>query len=115
MAAEKVNLLTMYQKWSYLDKNNNYVSIPRVGRYINGSENTATQGGQSVDFLSTEKSLIGKDVIPGFKAKSPKGTTYFPTTDNETMEKVRVGETGGTHNVPRYYSSKKYTDTFVRE
>lgn len=113
MASEKVNLLSMYEKWSYLDKNNNYVSIPRPGRYINGSENTAN--GQAVDFLSTEKSQIGRDVIPGFKNRAKKNETQYPISDEKTLEIARKQETDGTHNVPRYYSSKKYTDSFIRE
>lgn len=113
MASEKVNLLTMYEKWSYLDKNNNYVPIPKPGRYTQGTENTAQ--GQAVDFLSTEKSIIGKDAIPGFKNRAKKGESQFPLTDEGTLEKVRIADTGGSHAVPRYYASKKYTDSFIRE
>ena len=113
MASEKVNLLTMYEKWSYLDKNNNYVKIPTPGRYTAGTENTAN--GQAVDFLSTEKSLIGKDAIKGFVNRAKKGETQYPLEDEKTMEIARKQETDGTHSVPRYYSSKKYTDSFIRE
>lgn len=113
MAAEKVNLLTMYEKWSYLDKNNNYVPIPKPGRYTAGTENTAN--GQAVDFLNTIKSTIGKDVIPGFINRAKKGETQFPLTDEDTLEKARISETGGSHSVPRYYSSLKYSQAFVRE
>lgn len=113
MASEKVNLLTMYEKWSYLDKNNNYVPIPRPGRYTAGTENTAD--GQAVDFLSTEKSIIGKDVVAGFKNRAKKNETQYPITDEGTLEKARISETGGTHAVPRYYSSLKYSQAFVRE
>jgi hypothetical protein len=113
MAAEKVNLLTMYEKWSYLDKNNNYVPITRPGRYVNGSENTAD--GQAVDFLSTEKSLIGKNVIPGFINRAKKYATQYPLSDEKTLEIARKQETDGTHNVPRYTSNLRYSQAFIRE
>lgn len=113
MAAEKVNLLTMYEKWSRLDKNNNYVPITNPGKYIAGTENTAD--GQAVDFLSTKKSLIGKNVIPGFVNRSKKYQTQYPLGDESVLEIARKQDTDGTHNVPRYYSSEKYTDKFVRE
>jgi hypothetical protein len=111
--AEKVNLLTMYEKWSRLDKNNNYVAITRPGKYINGAENTAD--GQSVDFLSTKNSVIGKDVIPGFVNKSKKYESAYPLSDEDTLEKSRKQETDGTHSVPRYNVNGKYSSVFVRE
>lgn len=113
MAAEKVNLLTMYERWSYLDKNNNYVPIPKPGRFVNGAENKAD--GQSVDFLSTEKSLIGRDVIPGFKNRAKKYDTQYPLSDEKTLEIARKQETDGTHNVPRYSSNLRYSQAFIKE
>lgn len=106
-------LLDLYKTWSKTDKNGNKVPIGKPGQYIAGTENTAN--GQAVDFLSTEKSLIGKNVIPGFIPHRKKYQSDYPITDDKTLEIARVEETGGTHNVPRFDVNNKFTDSFIRE
>lgn len=106
-------LLELYKKWSYTDSNNNLVAIPNPGRHTIGTENTAA--GQAVDFFSTKNSKIGKDVVPGFIPRRQKGETDYPLTDEKALDLVRTEETGGTHNITRLTSTKKYSDIAVRE
>jgi hypothetical protein len=106
-------ILEMYQKWSRLDKDNNFVAITKPGRYITGTENTAN--GQSVNFLSTKGSLLGGDYIKGFIPHRKKHESDYPLTNDVVLEKARIRETQGTHVVTRLTQDQTYSFLFKRE